>query len=55
MRSKILITLIGVGALLQTGAAVAGPYGFAAPDPAMLSLLAGGVGVLAAVRYLRRK
>jgi hypothetical protein len=56
VRTKILITLNSVAALLLTGgAAFAGPTVNAVPEPASLSLMAAGIGIVAAVRYLRGK
>jgi hypothetical protein len=56
MHRKIIVTLAGVAALLLTvGAAFAGPGVIAVPEPATLSLLAGGIGVLVVARYLRGK
>jgi len=53
---KILITLNSVAALLLTGgAALAGPAVTTVPEPASLSLMAAGIGVVAAVRYFRGK
>ena len=56
MRNTFIITLAGAaGLLLSGGAALAGPAANSIPEPATLSLVAGGIGVLAVVRYLRRK
>jgi PEP-CTERM motif len=54
---KIEIALSGIAAVLATsGAALAGPAAVTAvPEPTSLSLMAAGIGVVAAVRYLRRK
>jgi hypothetical protein len=50
------ITLAGVAALLLSGGiALAGPAVTSVPEPASLTLMAGGVGLIAVVRYLRKK
>jgi hypothetical protein len=41
--------------LLTAGVAFAGPAVTTVPEPESLSLLAGGLGVLLATRYFRRK
>jgi hypothetical protein len=51
-----LITLAGIAALLLGGGvAFAGPAAASVPEPASLTLMAGGVGVIAVLRYLRKK
>jgi len=51
---KIAIALAGVSALLLSGgAAFAGLNVIEVPEPASLSLMAAGIGTIAAVRYLR--
>ena len=53
MHKKIII---GAAAMLLTGdVAFAGPAAISVPEPASLSLLAAGIGVLAVTRYLRGK
>lgn len=48
--------IVGIAALLLTAdAASAGPAVTSVPEPASLSLMAAGIGVLAVTRYLRRK
>ena len=56
MDRRIEIALIGIAAVLATsGAALAGPAVTAVPEPTSLSLMAAGIGVVAAVRYFRGK
>ena len=56
MNRKIVVTLSGIAALLLSGGiAVAGPAVTAVPEPTSLALLAGGIGAVAVVRYLRGK
>jgi hypothetical protein len=54
MRKHMIISLVGgVAFVLSAGTSFAGVV--AVPEPATLSLLAGGVGALVAVRWLRKK
>jgi hypothetical protein len=56
VHKKIILTLTGFSAvLLSSGAALAGEPPIAVPEPATLSLMAAGIGVVAAVRYFRGK
>jgi hypothetical protein len=56
MHRNIAVALAAAGAILLTaGVAFAGPAITTVPEPESLSLLAGGLGVLALVRYLRSK
>ena len=50
-----VIALVGAAVFLQVGVAFAGPAIFAEPQFGMLPLVAGAGGVLAALRYWRRK
>jgi hypothetical protein len=52
--NTIIVKLASGVALLLTGTAFAGPGVIAVPEPATLSLLAGGVSILAAIRYWHR-
>jgi PEP-CTERM motif len=54
MHRAIILVLTGISAvLLSGGAALAGVV--EVPEPASLSLMAAGIGVVAAVRYFRGK
>ncbi|HXQ49875.1 MAG TPA: PEP-CTERM sorting domain-containing protein [Stellaceae bacterium] len=56
MHGKLIIAATGVATLLLTsGIAIAGPAPAAVPEPASLTLMAGGIGVLALVRRFRKK
>ena len=56
MNRGSVITLAGVATLLLSGGiALAGPAVTSVPEPASLTLMAGGVGLIAVVRYLRKK
>jgi hypothetical protein len=54
LHRKMILALTSVSAvLLSGGTAFAG--GIAVPEPASLSLMAAGIGIVAAVRYFRGK
>jgi len=55
MHKKIILTLTGISAVLLSGGAALAGGPIAVPEPASLSLMAAGIGVVAAVRYFRGK
>ena len=56
MYQKISIALASIIALVGTsGVALAGGPIAVVPEPAALTLFAGGIGVIAVARYLKRK
>lgn len=56
MKGIFATSMFLLGAILVTGAALAGePNPTALPEPVSLSLLAGGIVAIAAVKGLRRK
>jgi hypothetical protein len=54
MRNILISAGIVLTSMIASGAALAGPS-IAVPEPVSMSLLAGGVVAIAAVRHLRRK
>jgi hypothetical protein len=55
MKSILTTVALTLGAILASGAALAGESPIAVPEPISLSLLAGGIVAIAAVKGLRRK
>ena len=55
MRNFAEIVLVALGATMISGSALAGPAVTHVPEPISLSLMAGGVLAIAAVKHWRRK
>ena len=55
MHRKITLALTGISAVLLSGGAAFAAVPIEVPEPASLSLMAAGIGVVAAVRYFRGK
>lgn len=55
MKNIATLVLSALGMALMSGAAIAGPTVTNVPEPMSMSVLAGGVLVIAAVKRMRRK
>ena len=54
MRNVFISAAVVLTTVIASGAALAGPQ-VVVPEPMSMSLLAGGIAAIAAVRHLRRK
>lgn len=55
MKNIATLLSIAFGSVLVSGAAIAGPLVTHVPEPMSMSVLAGGVLAIAAVKHFRRK
>ncbi len=55
MRNILTVAAVTFGTLMASAPAFAGTDGFHVPEPMSMSLLAGGIVAIAAVKRMRRK
>lgn len=55
LHRKVILALTSVSAVLLSGGVAFAAAPIEVPEPASLSLMAAGIGVVAAVRYFRKK